>query len=672
MKKLLPILLILILPFILFLPYFNPPEGKMIYGGDIYDAYYFWKGYLRESFLSGTIPFWNPYNFSGTPFLAHPNINIFYPLNWIYILFSQSQSFAIYMFLHMVIAGITMYWLGRQYTDRYGALFCAISYSLGSFFSARLYAGHPEYMDTAAWMPLAFGLGKRVIVDHKKKSILFAILSIGLLFLSGNELFILYTLELLGLYILFLFFTSLRWRWGTLIKNFGLLIVIAIFSLGITALEVLPRLEFLRLSLRSEGVPYGVASSGSMPYEGFKLFVNPFIFGLPESYNGPWPNLSEYVYYVGILPLTLVLFVIFRFKKQKLSKDVWFFLVLVVPLFFIISLGINSPINLHEILWKYIPFYSSYRFPVRHMFVVFFSLSLVSGIILGSIKYRFIKIIFIVVLMVDLLLVDRHFFRLADIPTKTFDQQLVKKISYGKDFYRVLPDFTVISAVRRDIDFGASSMYRFYSTSDYNSMILSRYYRFIDLSNGSSYPSTQYFNVEIPPPQPDSPYIDFLNVKYVTVDKSADAIGGNTENYNLVSEGDRYRLYENKSYLPRFFLVSQAMVYPNLKELEEAILARKVDLGKTIHTPNKIVLTTNSSCGRFLSSSEIYYPGWLATIDGRNVPVYRSNYAFRSIYVPKGEHEIEFYYYPRIYIYGLIISILSGLGLYIIWRKIKF
>lgn len=699
MRKLFPFFLIVFLAGVLFAPYFNPPFGKMLYGGDIYDAYYYWKGYLRESILTGAIPFWNPYNFSGTPFLAHPSINIFYPPNWLFIISPLDTSFTVYMFLHMVIAGWTMYWLGRQYTDRYGALFCAISYALGGYFVARVYAGHPEYMDTAAWIPLAFGLGKRAIVNHKKKSILFAILSMGLLFLSGNELFVVFTLEILGLYILFLFFTSLQWKLIALIKNFGLLFLTAIFSLAITAIEVLPRLEFLRLSLRSEGVPYGVASSGSFSFGGLKLFLNPFMYGLPEKYTGPWPNLSEYLYYVGILPLILIAgLVVLRLKQKKISVDVWFFLFMVIPLFFIISLGMNSPVNLHEILWKYLPFYSSYRFPARHMFVVFFSLSLISGIILGNIKYRFIKIIFIIILALDLLRVDSNFFRLINIPTKTFDENLIQRIVSKSDIYRVLPDFTVISGVRRDLDFGASTEYKIYSTSDYNSMILSKYYRFIDLLNQARKPSTDDFNVEIPPPFPSSSYIDFLNVKYIISDKGADAIGGDTPDYKVLLEGDNYRLYGNKTFLPRFFLVDQARIFSNIEDLENAIISRGVDLSREVlftqndidinrvfdlncarvedrsvemktYTQNRIILTSQSSCGNFLSTSEVFYPGWGTKIDGQNVPIYRSNYAFRTVYVPQGEHEIEFYYSPKIYIYGFIISILSGIGLFVLWKK---
>lgn len=705
MRRLLPFIFIIFCVSFLFLPYFFPPPQKMLFGGDIYDAYYYWKGYLSESILSGTIPFWNPYNFSGTPFLAHPNINILYPLNWIFILFPLNQSFTFYMFIHMCIAGVTMYWLGRQYTDRYGALFCAIAYSLGSYFSARVYAGHPEYIDTAAWIPLAFGLARRAILVHSKKSFLLAVLGVGLLFLSGNELFILYVLELLGLYIFYLFFSSSKWNITVLLKNFGYLFLIVFLSLCITAIEVLPRLEFLRSSLRSEGISYAIAGSGSLSFEGLKLFLNPLLFGLPQQYTGPWPNLSEYLYYIGILPILLLVgfFIVIIFQKKvkafrlfHVSKDIWFFLIIAIPFFLLISLGMYSPWNFHEILWKYVPFYHSYRFPARHMFVVFFSLSLVSGMILGGIKNKFIKRICIIFLSINLLIINRHFFQFTDVPTKTFDKNLIYALQDHSSLYRILPDFTVVSSVRRDLDFGASAINNFQSTSDYNSMILSKYYRFIDLLNQTRVPSTEQYNVEIPPIQPSSPYVDFLNVRYLISDKGADVAGNFPALYKFIREGERYRLYENLSYMKRFFLVYTANVYQSSNELEDAILGRTVDLSNTVlflnedigtisdfdldcsmdkgqvsvlsYNSHLIQLMTESPCDSFLSTSEVYYPGWKATIDGNDVPVYKSNYAFRSLYVPKGKHMIVFYYFPAIYIVGLVISLLTGLTLFLIWR----
>ena len=45
--------------------------------------------------------------------------------------------------------------------------------------------------------------------------------------------------------------------------------------------------------------------------------------------------------------------------------------------------------------------------------------------------------------------------------------------------------------------------------------------------------------------------------------------------------------------------------------------------------------------------SEIYYPGWRATVDGEEVPVGRVNYVLRAIRLPQGHHTIHFEFRPQ-------------------------
>ncbi|KAA6305967.1 hypothetical protein EZS27_042377, partial [termite gut metagenome] len=45
--------------------------------------------------------------------------------------------------------------------------------------------------------------------------------------------------------------------------------------------------------------------------------------------------------------------------------------------------------------------------------------------------------------------------------------------------------------------------------------------------------------------------------------------------------------------------------------------------------------------------SEIYYPGWEATVDGVPVDIVRANYILRAMNISSGKHTIEMWFKPK-------------------------
>jgi hypothetical protein len=89
----------------------------------------------------------------------------------------------------------------------------------------------------------------------------------------------------------------------------------------------------------------------------------------------------------------------------------------------------------------------------------------------------------------------------------------------------------------------------------------------------------------------------------------------------------------------------------------------------TEYKPNYLKYQSNNSNDGFAVISEMYYEnGWLSSIDGKEVPHYRVDYALRGIEVPKGEHTIEFKFEPQVIKTGSTIALASSilLGL-LIW-----
>ena len=64
------------------------------------------------------------------------------------------------------------------------------------------------------------------------------------------------------------------------------------------------------------------------------------------------------------------------------------------------------------------------------------------------------------------------------------------------------------------------------------------------------------------------------------------------------------------------------------------------------YEPNELHYTVQSQKGGVVVFSEIYYPGWTATIDGKDATVGRVNYVLRALNVQPGEHKVVLTFKP--------------------------
>ena len=68
---------------------------------------------------------------------------------------------------------------------------------------------------------------------------------------------------------------------------------------------------------------------------------------------------------------------------------------------------------------------------------------------------------------------------------------------------------------------------------------------------------------------------------------------------------------------------------------------------QTSLTSDEVKYTVNSQKGGVVVFSEIYYPGWTATIDGKPADIARADYVLRAMQVPAGNHEIVMQFRPQ-------------------------
>jgi hypothetical protein len=97
------------------------------------------------------------------------------------------------------------------------------------------------------------------------------------------------------------------------------------------------------------------------------------------------------------------------------------------------------------------------------------------------------------------------------------------------------------------------------------------------------------------------------------------------------------------------------------------------------YLPNALKYTVESKNGGVVVFSEIYYPGWVATIDGQPAEHGRADYILRAMNVPAGKHTIEFRFDPQSlhvtddisYVALALLALLFASALIVEYRKKK-
>ncbi|HEX8634721.1 MAG TPA: YfhO family protein [Pyrinomonadaceae bacterium] len=92
----------------------------------------------------------------------------------------------------------------------------------------------------------------------------------------------------------------------------------------------------------------------------------------------------------------------------------------------------------------------------------------------------------------------------------------------------------------------------------------------------------------------------------------------------------------------------------NAQALDRAATARVTHL-----SDERMEVETKSNAPAFLVTSDVFYPGWQATVDGAPARLFRTNYVLRGLPVPAGTHTIRFEFRPRSFYRGAFASAAS-------------
>ena len=103
------------------------------------------------------LPFWNPYNASGEPWLANPQTAVFYPPFWIFLIVPFAQAYVIFLLLHLVLLGCGSFLLFSRFASARAAFIGAMTLMLCGPTLSMLDISNN--LTTFAWIPLVLWCG---------------------------------------------------------------------------------------------------------------------------------------------------------------------------------------------------------------------------------------------------------------------------------------------------------------------------------------------------------------------------------------------------------------------------------------------------------------------------------------------------------------------------------
>jgi hypothetical protein len=696
---------ILILPLFLLLPglfAFPYPSPQAEYS-DLAITHYPNAVYLLRAIETWhTLPLWSPTILSGYPFAANPLAGIWYLPGWLAYLLPLPFGFNLLIGLHLLLGGIGMYkLLLAEGLEHRSALFGALAFEAMPKLFAHYGAGHLTLLYAIPWTPwllLAWRAPGLLVQVRRWMCRVPSGLILALIFLADVRWAAYSGLLWLG-YALIV--DPVAWpgqRSGTIVqrlKSAGWQLTLAVL---IAAPLAFPLWEYSQLSTRSEMVAQDIFTFSLPPARLLGMIVPDF------------GGFQEFTLYPGMV--VFIMAVLAGLLGVAHSRSKFWLWVAGISLFY--ALGDHIPLLVYA---ARLPGFDLLRVPSRSLFVsgiamIFLASYTLDKLLLervdpssGFDRERRRTRLFLAGLFAFVLLVSAVVWWLTAKPPINFIwscvmtagvwigyEILVGKRLAPRSIYWVLiglclldlgivdlkaysprPVEVVLAEGRAVLESlpVSDQQYRIFSPSysapqqtaaqigleladGVDPLQLQKYFNFMKLASGISWNG---YSVTLPAypngnphsdnslAQLDSALLGLLNVRYILSAFELDTPG-------LLSgiHLNGAWIYENQQALPRAWLQP-----PSSSTGEDIYPLKEVDW-----SPNRITVTVPTQGvppeNQRLVLSELFYPGWQVTVDGKSERIELEAGLLRSVVVPAGTHEVIFTFHPTSLILGLVAA----------------
>jgi hypothetical protein len=684
----------------------------------VYPVLHHWFARVR----SGELPLWNPFQACGTPLAATEN-GFFYPLNLLHLVLPTGAAIGYTAVLHFALAGL----LQHQYLGSLGLAWPArLAGGLLFAFLPLLarYAWYPGQQNATVWIAAILWACEGVARRPRALQAGGLAAAIGLQLLAGRTQTVVYSWYVFLPYAIGR--AVIEWRRD---RVHGLRVVCCygvgvLWGLALAAVQLVPQLELVRVSVRPSG---GISRTA---VEGFRG-VTPIrelwetLLTLGTERLGMEASLPVYGWHMLALAALAV-----AARRRWLA---WYFGVVLV-VFFVLALG--SQTALYDLYW-WLPTGSAFRVPQRMLFLSLYALvtlaalgidaawrrpsawlamlplagallmwwdtaaptpiqtGLTVAFALGSslvcLRQRWWRTLgalaVVIVLTAELFDLrpgphahpadrDRGY-AVAEARTR---ERIRSELRPGMRVYYPFRPFEQVPLAKVGLFDG------FPTVNDYEPLTQRRFAEFVTrLAGRPDDPIGAYVffgEFEATETLTGRRVLDLMSVDLLV--RRTRPSGRRLRSPALLEDGSR-RLYRNPSAAPRAFLVSDYVVEadddaalahlqrPEFDWRKTAVVDRVPQPAPSPGPPGSVALLRDesevvevsvaTSTTALLVLTDAHYRGWRATIDGRTAEILRANYLFRAVAVPPGSHVVTFEYRPQSFAWGAFLSVSAVLTL---------
>ncbi|HYK87348.1 MAG TPA: YfhO family protein [Acidobacteriota bacterium] len=357
---------------------------KNFFFRDVFNFHYPLRKVMIDSYAHGEFPLWNPYVYLGQPMLANPNYMALYPTNLLNLVVPFAYAFKLHMILHAILAGIGLFFLQRRLgIPPLPALAGSIAYQFsGSVLSFLNLFSITQSIALLPWIGWAF-------LGCLQQSRMTRILGFGgllaLQVITMEPIMLQCCAWLIGA-IAAVHLLDAPDRRSAIRPILRTLVIGIPFALGLSAIQILPSLELLRLSVRGKGYLPQVINYWSMHPADLVNLIIPNLFGspyaiMPNLYWGERFHSGREGYLVSLFMGTGAFFLALLSSYSPRRK---LHAVLSVTALLSVFLALGQFSGVYGWICRCLPILRNGRYPIKFMLLAALALSILASLGLES------------------------------------------------------------------------------------------------------------------------------------------------------------------------------------------------------------------------------------------------------------------------------------------------